>query len=70
MYHGNRVYDFKRCDECGAPLTERQWLYGLCKRCEEAVRTPKLARGQKPNHWGFGPKQRPVETLKATKGVL
>lgn len=47
-YHG-----IDRCDACGRPLEQGQWLMGLCRGCEEA------AKGSK----GF-----PVETLKPTKG--
>jgi len=28
-YHG-----IDRCDNCGWPLEEGQWLAGLCRRCE------------------------------------
>ena len=24
-----------RCDQCGRPLEQGQWLVGLCKRCEQ-----------------------------------
>ena len=56
VYHGidgeTMAYDFKKCDECGGPLTEHQYLCGLCRACEEAA---KIAR-------------RPAETVKPSRG--
>ena len=31
-YHG-----IDRCDRCGKPLEDGQWLVGLCQSCEEAL---------------------------------
>ena len=49
QYHG-----IDRCDRCGQPLEDGQWLSGLCERCEQAEK----------------PKKRPVEVVEPAKGVL
>jgi len=56
-YHGiDREYKgIEFCDRCGEPLDERQWLAGLCRRCEKAVTDRR---------------DRPIETLTPRKGLL
>ena len=49
MYHG-----IDRCDRCGQPLEQGQWLVGLCQSCEQVQKAPK----------------RPVETMKPTKALV
>jgi len=49
QYHG-----IDRCDRCGQPLEDGQWLSGLCRVCEEAVRKP----------------TRPVEVVTSRRALL
>jgi hypothetical protein len=48
------AYDFRKCDGCGIPLTERQGLSGLCDRCYHALKVAK----------------KPVRVIKPSRGVL
>lgn len=47
--------DLSKCDRCGQPLAEREWISGVCSRCQEAETAPK---------------GRTVEPLKPRKGLL
>ena len=49
QYHG-----IDRCDNCGQPLEDGQWLLGLCLVCEQGQKNPK----------------RLVEAVKPGRGVL
>ncbi len=50
LYHG-----IDRCDRCGQPLEQGQWLSGLCKSCEQAQKAPR---------------KKPTETVAPRRGLL
>ena len=56
MRYVDLIYrDLSKCDRCGRPLAEREWISGVCSRCHEAEKAPK---------------DRPVEPLEPRTGLL
>ena len=49
MRYVDLIYrDLSKCDRCGQPLAEREWISGVCSRCHEAEKAPKPVEELKP----------------------
>ena len=55
-----------KCDHCGQPLEQGQWLVGLCALCEQDKNQRRQDQGDLPFS---GRAIRPWETLKPRRGL-